>query len=144
MMVVKRSNCPHKEDRLIITTKAKLLSLNLDKMWGGDILSIGYAIDIEVFEELSLEKNLDIVCVRLITRYPIFKDDVANHAGRVLKYYLSNPSLTNLWINQKIKLRPYVNKYPFNERDHWITYNKCDLCQVCKMPELDFEKMKIS
>ncbi|HXD93426.1 MAG TPA: MBL fold metallo-hydrolase [Bacteroidia bacterium] len=141
MLVVKRSNNPRKEDRLIITTKAKLLSLNLDKMWGGDILSIGYAIDIEVFEELSLEKNLDIVCVRLITRYPIFKDDVASHAGRVLKYYFSNPSLTNLWINQKIKLRPYVNKYPFNERDHWITYNKCDLCQVCKMPELDFEKL---
>lgn len=140
-LVVKRSNSSCKEDRLIITTKAKLLSLNLDKMWGGDILSIGYAIDIEVFEELSLEKNLDIVCVRLITRYPIFKDDVASHAGRVLKYYFSNPSLTNLWINQKIKLRPYVNKYPFNERDHWITYNKCDLCQVCKIPELDFEKL---
>jgi hypothetical protein len=142
MLAVKRSNAAEKADRLIITTKAKLLSLNLDKMWGGDILSIGYAIDIEVFEELSLEKNLDIVCVRLITRYPIFKDDVAHHAGRVLKYYFSNPSLTNLWITQKIKLRPYVNKYPFNERDHWITYNKCDLCQVCKMPELDFKELQ--
>lgn len=139
---VKLSNSSKEEDRLIITTKAKLLSLNLDKMWGGDILSIGYAIDIEVFEELSLEKNLDIVCLRLITRYPIFKEDVTQNARRVLKYYLKNPSLTNLWIAQKIKLRPYVNKYPFNERDHWITYNKCDLCQVCKMPELDFGKMK--
>jgi hypothetical protein len=141
MLVVKRSDNSTKADKLIITTKAKLLSLNLDKMWGGDILSIGYGIDIEVFEELSLEKNLDIVCVRLITRYPIFKDDVANHAGRVLKYYFSNPSLTNLWITQKMKLRPYVNKYPFNERDHWITYNKCDLCMVCKMPELDFNQL---
>ncbi|HVA99519.1 MAG TPA: MBL fold metallo-hydrolase [Bacteroidia bacterium] len=141
LFLVKRSNNSCKEDRLIITTKAKLLSLNFDRIWGGDILSIGYAIDIEVFEELSLEKNLDVVCVRLITRYPIFKDDVANHASRVLKYYFSNPSLTNLWINQKLKLRPYVNKYPFNERDHWITYSKCDLCQVCKMPELDFDNL---
>lgn len=140
-LVVSRSNRANPDDRLIITTKAKLLSKNLDKIWGGDILSIGYAIDIEVFEELSLEKNLDIVCVRLITRYPIFKDDVGSHLGRLMKYYFNNPALTNLWINQKIKLRPYVNKYPFNERDHWITYNKCDLCQVCKMPELDFNKL---
>jgi hypothetical protein len=144
ILTAKRSGHSTVKDRLIITTKARLLSLNLDKMWGGDILSIGYAIDIEVFEELSLEKNLDIVCVRLITRYPIFKEDVANNAGRVLKYYFRNPSLTNLWITQKIKLKPYVNKYPFNERDHWITYNKCDLCQVCKMPELDFEKLALN
>jgi len=70
---VKRSQTSFKEDRLIITTKAKLLSLNLDKMWGEDILSIGYGIDIVVFDELSLEKNLDIVRVRLISRYPFSK-----------------------------------------------------------------------
>ncbi len=39
------------------------------------------------------------------------------------------------------ELRPYVNKYPFNERDHWITYRKCDLCQVCKMPEINFQQL---
>src|SRR5205085_7529116 len=105
-------------------------------------LTIGYGIDVEVFDELSLEKNLDIVCVGLIARYPLFKDDVLQHAARMFKYYLSNPELTNLWIKQKLELRPYVNKYPFNERDHWITYNKCDLCKVCKMPEVEFGEMK--
>lgn len=143
-LLVKRSSCPAKEDKLLITTKAKLLSTNLDKMWGGDILTIGYALDVDVFEELSLEKNLDIVCARLITRYPIFKDDIKNHIGRAFKYYFNNPSLTNLWLTQKIKLKPYVNKYPFNERDHWITYNKCELCQVCKIPELDFEALAVN
>ncbi|HNP47258.1 MAG TPA: MBL fold metallo-hydrolase [Bacteroidia bacterium] len=138
---VKRSHTSDTNDRLIIKTKGDLLNKNLDRMWGGDLLSIGYGIDVEVFEERTLEKNLDIVCVRLISRYPIFKDDLMNHTGRVLKYYLRNPSLTHLWIKQKIKLRPYVNKYPFNERDHWITYNKCDLCKVCKIPELDFAKL---
>ncbi len=138
---INRNNNPCTDDRLIIKTKALLLSKNLDKVWGGDILSIGYGIDIEVFDERSLEKNLDIVCVRLISRYPIFKDDVIDNAARVMKYYFNNPSLTNLWINQKIKLRPYVNKYPFNERDHWISFNKCDLCRVCNLPELDFEKL---
>ncbi len=32
--VVARSNSSHEKDRLIITTQANLLSLNLDKMWG--------------------------------------------------------------------------------------------------------------
>ena len=133
------NDCSTAEDRLVIKTRGHLLSKNLDKMWGGDLLSIGYGIDVEVFEELSLEKNLDIVCVRLISRYPVFKEDALKNISRVIKYYFRNPALTNLWIKQKIKLRPYVNKYPFNERDHWITYNKCDLCQVCKMPEIDFD-----
>ncbi|NOU47345.1 MAG: hypothetical protein HOO86_09810 [Bacteroidales bacterium] len=140
-LTVKRSDKASEDDRLIITTKAKLLSHNLDKDWGGDLLSIGYGIDIVVFDEPSLEKNLDIVCVRLITRYPIFKDDVLKNTGRVMKHYFNNPSLTHLWITQKIKLRPYVNKYPFNERDHWITYKKCDLCKVCHLPEMDFDKL---
>ncbi len=126
------------DDQLIITTKASLLSKNLERAWGGDLLTIGYGIDVTVFEELSLEKNLDIVCVRLISRYPVFREDARKNSLRAMKYYLTNPAITNLWITQKLKLRPYVNKYPFNERDHWITYNKCELCKVCKMPEMDY------
>ena len=114
-LTVTRSENVQQNIRLRITTKAQLLSQSLDKMWGGDMLSIGYGIDVEVFEELTLEKNLDIVCVRLISRYPIYKDDLLKNPSRVLKYYFHNPALTNLWISQKIKLRPYVNKYPFND-----------------------------
>lgn len=137
-LVARTGMFPQADDRLLITTKAALLSLNLDKPWGGDLLSIGYGAQVEVFEERSLEKNLDIVCMRLISRFPMFHEDFRSHIGRMLKYYLGNPSLTNLWIYQKIKLRPYVNKYPFNERDHWITYSKCELCKVCKIPEMRF------
>ena len=142
VLTAKINSMGNPEDRLVITTRASLLSLNLDKEWGGDLLSIGYGADVEVFEERSLEKNLDIVCMRLISRFPIFQEDFKNHAGRIIKYYFTNPSIANLWITQKIKLRPYVNKYPFNERDHWITYNKCDLCKVCKMPEVDFASLR--
>ena len=138
---VTRSNCRADDSRVLIETKANLLSLNFKKIWGGDLLSIGYGIDVTLFDELSLEKNLDIVCVRLISRFPNFHDDFISNSARILKYYLSNPSLTNLWITQKLKLRPYINKYPFNERDHWITYKKCDLCKVCKMAEVDFDRL---
>jgi hypothetical protein len=134
----------NQDDRLVITTRASLLSLNLDKDWGGDLLSIGYGADIQVFEELSLEKNLDIVCMRLISRFPMFREDFVQHAGRIVRYYLTNPSIANLWITQKIKLRSYVNKYPFNERDHWITYNKCELCKVCNIPQWDFTAHRLA
>jgi hypothetical protein len=136
-----RSASANPADKIKIRTKASLLLENFHRGWGGDLLTIGYGIDVDVYDEDTLEKNLDIVCVRLISRYPLIKDDLLRQSGRALKYYMINPSISNLWLQQKLKLRPYVNKYPFNERDHWITYNKCDLCQVCKMPELDFEKL---
>jgi hypothetical protein len=140
--IVQRNDKQAENDRLIIETKASLVALNLGKEWGGDLLSIGYGINVHVFDESSLEKNLDLVCVRLISRFPNFKDDFLAHSPRAVKYYFSNPGLTNLWISQKLKLKPYVNKYPFNERDHWITCNKCDLCKVCNMPEVDFSEVQ--
>jgi hypothetical protein len=106
-------------------------------MWGGDVITSGYALTVDVYDELTLEKNLDIVCVRLITRYPMARKDLLKYPFRALKFYAFNPKSTSLWIKQKIVLKPYVNKFPFNERDHWITYNKCDLCAVCKMPQIN-------
>ena len=101
------------------------------------MLTIGYGLTLEIYDERSLEKNLDIVCVRLITRYPIVKEDILKYPLRAFRFYSYNPLLTSLWIKQKLKLKPYVNKYPFNERDHWLTYSKCDLCAVCKMPVIN-------
>ena len=124
------------ERKVAIKTKAILVSYALSKIWGGDVLTIGYGISVEMYDELSLEKNLDIVCVRLMTRYPIARKDLFRFPVRALKYYLQSPSIASLWLKQKISLKPYVNKFPFNERDHWISYNKCDLCKVCKIPEV--------
>jgi hypothetical protein len=39
--------------------------------------------------------------------------------------------------DKPLQINTTVNKYPFNERDHWITYNKCSLCRVCRMPEVE-------
>jgi hypothetical protein len=125
--------------KMNITTRGTLLALNLTKDWGGDLLTIGYGLDVEVFDGSCLENNLDIVCVRLITRFPMFKDDMLSHTGRIMKYYFNNPALTHLWLKQKISLRSQVNKRQFNERDRWITFNKCELCKVCKIPEYNFE-----
>ena len=135
--IIERSHKAFEDKRLQINTNGEKLILCLNKMWGGDIITSGYALTVDVYDELTLEKNLDIVCVRLITRYPMARKDLLKYPFRALKFYVSNPKSTSLWIKQKIVLKPYVNKFPFNERDHWITYNKCDLCAVCKMPQIN-------
>lgn len=123
--------------RLHMRTSAAKIQYSLKKIWGGDAIIIGYGHEVELYTEDSLEKNLDIVCTRLITRYPMAHKDLRKFPFRAAKYYLTNLGISSLWIKQKITLKPYVNKFPFNERDHWFTYSKCDLCKVCKMPEVD-------
>ena len=125
--------------KLIISTSTNLLNYSLDQEWGGDVLTIGYGIDIEVFDESTLEKNLDIVCVRLLSRYPHAFQTMMKQPLRTAKFFLTNPLLSKLYVKQKLRMRKEVNKYPYNERDHWISYSKCDLCQVCNMPLLSFE-----
>jgi hypothetical protein len=135
--VIRKSFVPLEDKRLLITITVNNLMYCLKKVWGGDVISIGYGLTVDVYDQLTLEKNLDIVCIRLITRYPIAKKEMPKSPLRVMKFYANNPKITTFWLKQKILLKPYVNKYPFNERDHWLTYSKCDLCAVCKMPEIN-------
>lgn len=128
-----------KDRRVIITTTARMLAYSLMRVWGGDALTSGYGLTVEMFDLDALEKNLDIVCVRLITRYPIMREDILRQPLRAAKYFLTNPTIAALHVKQKVKLKPYVNRYPYNERDHWVATTKCELCQVCKIPVIGFE-----
>jgi hypothetical protein len=125
--------------KLLLKTDSKLLLYALDTIWGGDSLTIGYGIDVDIFDESALEKNLDIVCVRLITSYPTTSDNLRKEPFRAIKYFLTNPHLSKLAVKQKLMMRKTVNKFPYNERDHWISFTKCELCQVCNMPLLSFD-----
>lgn len=127
------------ERKLLLRTNSKLLLYALDHEWGGDSLTIGYGIDVDVFDESALEKNLDIICVRLITRYPTASENLRRQPLRAMKYFFTNPHLAKLAVRQKLMMRKTVNKFPYNERDHWISFTKCELCRVCNMPLLSFE-----
>lgn len=85
------------------------------------------------------EKNLDIVCVRLLSRYPTAKDSLKKDPIRALNYFIKHPVMAKLAVKQKFMMKSAVNKFPFNERDHWVSYSKCELCQVCNMPLLSYE-----
>jgi len=129
-----------KADRkLLIRTDSKLLSHSISHDWGGDVLTIGYGIDVDVFDEKALEQNLDIVCVRLLTKYPTAKESLNKHPLRAMGYFLRHPMMGKLALKQKMKLRNEVNKFPYNERDHWINFTKCELCMVCNLPLFSFE-----
>ena len=104
--IVEKSNSPLPERKLIITTATEKLLYVFKKIWGGDVLTIGYGLLIEVYDQLSLEKNLDIVCVRLITRYPMARKGLLKSPVRAMQFYLLNPKITSLWIKQKIELKP--------------------------------------
>ncbi len=136
--VVKQDEQVSTDSRVIINTSARMLEHSLARVWGGDAMTAGYALTVEMFDEDALEKNLDIVCVRLITRYPIMREDIFKQPIRAAKYFLTNPTIASLHLKQKIVLKPYVNRYPYNERDHWISTTKCELCKVCMLPEIEY------
>ncbi|MDQ3101996.1 MAG: hypothetical protein M3R08_11460, partial [Bacteroidota bacterium] len=123
--------------RIVITTTARLLEISLSRLWGGDALQ-AYGLVVEMFDQDALDKNLDIVCVRLLCRYPIMREDIRKHPFRAAKYFLTNPSIAALQMKQKVTLRPYVNRFPYNERDHWISTTKCELCNVCQIPVIEY------
>lgn len=137
--VIEAATSPSVLSQVVITTSARLLEHSLSRVWGGDAL-MAYGIIVEIFNEDALEKNLDIVCVRLITRFPIMREDILKFPLRAAKYFSTNPAIAALHLKQKVALRPYVNRYPYNERDHWISTTKCELCKVCNLPELQFEQ----
>ncbi|HET6993312.1 MAG TPA: MBL fold metallo-hydrolase [Bacteroidia bacterium] len=144
---VTRESEPHVGHRLLIRTKSHLLHYAVENEWGGDVLTIGYGIDVDVYDELTLEQNLDIVCVRLITRYPTASGSLRKDPFRAINYFIKHPMMGKLAIKQKLKLRNTINKFPYNERDHWISWSKCDLCKVCNLPLLSWEmgeQMKIA
>jgi len=134
---ISESTSPMLSSRVVVHTTAKLLEISLSRVWGGDVLQ-AYGIVVDMFDQDALDKNLDIVCMRLITRYPIMREDIAKNAARAAKYFLTNPTIAQLQLKQKITLKPYVNRFPYNERDHWIATSKCQLCKVCNMPEVEF------
>ena len=136
---VQRDSKTHAEHRLLLRTKSHLLHYAVENNWGGDVLTIGYGIDVDVYDELTLEQNLDIVCVRLITRYPTATGSLKKDPFRALNYFIKHPMMAKLAITQKFKMRSAVNKFPYNERDHWISWSKCDLCKVCNLPLLSWE-----
>ena len=123
--------------RLMIKTRTDIMDYSYSGPWGGDVLFIGYACDIDVFDESALEENLDIICLRLLTRYPTALGNLRRNPLRGLRYIASNPKISALALKHKILSRGKANKLPFNERSHWLNKSACEICGICDFPLMD-------
>ena len=128
----------HKPDNinLSIKTHSWKLAYAIDELWGGDVFYIGYGADIYILNENCLKDNLDIVSLRLLSRFPSASFTMKREPLRALKYLSGNPQFAYLAIQQKLLTRGNPNKLPYNERAHWVNKSKCDVCRLCDIPLL--------
>lgn len=124
---------------ILIRTTSEIMLHSFASEWGGDVLFVGYGADVDVFDVDVLQDNLDIVCLRLLTRYPTASKTMIKNPMRALKYLFTNPHLSKLAVTQKIKANGNPNKLPFNERSHWINKSKCEVCMACDIPLMSDE-----
>jgi hypothetical protein len=124
---------------LKITTQTFKLDYAIKEEWGGDVFFIGYGADIDILDQKCLKDNLDIVSIRLLSRFPAASYNMMREPIRAAKYLLNNPDFATLAIKQKIVTRGNPNKLPYNERAHWINKSKCDVCKLCDIPLLSDE-----
>lgn len=121
---------------LTLETPARILRYCFASEWGGDAIIIGYGAEIYIHDKEIIHQNLDIVCVRLLTRQPVASKQMKRHPVRAFTYLATNPLTTGWAVRQLITGRNNVNKNPVNERDIWLSKSKCEICQVCNIPYL--------
>lgn len=121
---------------LVLETTSTILNYCFVSEWGGDAIVIGYGAEITILDKSSIDKSLDIICVRLLTNQPVATRQMKAAPFRALKYLISNPLTTSWALKQAVAGRNKINKNPVNERSVWLTKSKCEICQVCNIPML--------
>ena len=122
-----------------ITTFTFRLKHAVEELWGGDVFYIGYGADIYILKSDCLKDNIDIVSLRLLSRFPSASHHIKLQPLRAAKYFSANPQYALLAIKQKMIMRGNMNKLPYNERSHWVEKGKCDVCRLCDIPLLSDE-----
>ena len=121
---------------LTIETYSYRLRHAINELWGGDVFYIGYGADIYITDDTCLMDNIDIVSLRLLSRFPSASHTMMREPVRAARYMTANPTYAYLAIKQKIQMRGNMNKLPYNERSHWINKGRCDVCLLCDLPLL--------
>ena len=127
------------EANLKITTHTAKFDYAVTNLWGGDVFFIGYGADIYVLDEACLADNIDIVSIRLLSRFPAASNVMLREPFRAFRYLSVNTAFAKIAVKQKWQTRGNPNKLPFNERAHWVNKSKCDVCRLCDIPLLSDE-----
>src|SRR5205823_4273528 len=97
---------------LRITTHTWKLEHSIKELWGGDVFFIGYGADIYVLDDKCLVDNIDIVSIRLLSRFPAASRTMRLEPLRAFKFLSTNRAFAALAIKQKIATRGNPNKLP--------------------------------
>lgn len=135
--LVRRAPVPDPESILLIRTKSSVLDYSMASDWGGDAITIGYGAELFIFDEETIARGLDTVCVRLLTRHPSTTRHMAKEPIRTARFLMSNP-ITRSWALKQI-LRP--SAAPLNPivRKEWLLRTKCEICRACDLPMMERE-----
>jgi len=124
-----------------ITSEA--LKYSFSGEWTGDVINIGYATNIFVPKEEYIENGYENVCIKLLTNHPNEDHYITKPSIRSFKFILNNPIHKDWFIKKltrqkKKNLREnlYEDGKIYN-RSLWLTKTKCEICKVCKMPDLE-------
>jgi L-ascorbate metabolism protein UlaG (beta-lactamase superfamily) len=118
-----------------IETTTAVLEASTQNDWGGDVLTIGYACDINVLNTQNPGKAR--LCVALLTRYPRPKSYALRYPIRTLDYLQQSAPM--VLARMKSKIRARLRGVPDEElitSSHWLTGNVEAIRKACRLPEL--------
>jgi Beta-lactamase superfamily domain len=137
---VQRSTVANPQSILEIEIPSTILRHSFASDWGGDAVTIGYGCEIRVFQKETVEANLDVICVQLLTRIPTAGRHWRNEPVRMARYVLSS-AISRRWIARAawnhISRSPASPNADNDKTRTWLFRTKCEVCRACDLPLLD-------
>jgi L-ascorbate metabolism protein UlaG (beta-lactamase superfamily) len=129
---------PPRESAANIETTTTVLETSIQNDWGGDVLTIGYACDVNVLDNRSPGKAR--LCIALLTRYPRPKSYALRYPIRTLDYLQQSAPMVLARAKDKIRARVLgTSDGDFITSPHWLTGNIEAIRTACRLPELHNE-----
>lgn len=140
---VKRNKEKQAESVLQVDIRSDDLLYSFGSDWGGDVINIGYCAQIYLTEEKYVIDGTEGLCLRLLTNHPNEDDYITKPSYRAMKFIVSNPVHKDWFTKKLLRIKsPNLREKLYNNDkmyDHsvWLTKSKCEICEICKMPNRD-------
>jgi hypothetical protein len=135
--VVRRAGAPAGNAALVVETQSRILRYGFASDWGGDAMLIGYGWEVFMRDREAVKRKLDAVCLRLLTRIPSAKHHMLKTERlRAVRYVAGNP-LTRQWVGRYLVRKS--KQRAIYDQELWLNRTKCEVCQACDIPLLDYD-----
>lgn len=124
---------------LKLQTTSRILDYSLAGDRGGEAIVIGSGAEITILDKTCLDKNLDLVCISLLTGQLNSARQMRALALQALKSFVFNPAAAVRTIMNMIGAGKPVNKNLAKERNLWLCKSKREICRACHIPFLSDE-----